>query len=79
MMIGTAAAASSPPPKDHPTPSLPKLTSPGWVTPPPILPPGSNDSERLARREANHHVYHCNGNQITWYHYVLFDYYIYIY
>jgi hypothetical protein len=75
MMQGTADADSSPPLNDDPFPSLPKLVSPGWVTPPPILPPGSNDSERLARREANHHVYHCNGTQITWYHYVLFGYY----
>lgn len=75
MMNGTAAADSSPPSNNTPSPSLPKLASPGWVTPPPILPPGSNDSERLARREANHHVYQCTGNQITWYHYVLFGYY----
>ena len=75
MMNGTAVADSGPPFKEKSIPSLPKLSSPGWVTPPPILPPGLNDSERLARREANHHVYHCNGNQITWYHYVLFGYY----
>ena len=75
MMTGTAAADSSNPLIDDPPPPLPKLASPGWVTPPPIPSPGTNDSERLARREANHHVYHCNGTQITWYHYVLFGYY----
>jgi hypothetical protein len=57
-------------------PPLPQLNSAGWVTPPPLLPPGLNDPERLARREVNHHSYHISGNQLTWYHYVLFGYYL---
>lgn len=34
-------------------PSLPKLTSAGWVTPPPILPPNSNNPDRLACSKVN--------------------------
>jgi len=70
------ADASDPDPHDPDYPPLPKLHSTGWVTPPPLLPPGLNDPERLARREVNHHSYHQSGNQLTWYHYVLFGYYL---
>jgi hypothetical protein len=74
---GPAPADTNGPPLLAPDyPSLPKLTSTGWVTPPPFLPPESNDPERLARREANHQLYHQTGDQLTWYHYVLFGYYL---
>jgi hypothetical protein len=70
------ADANSPPPPAPDYPPLPKLISSGWVTPPPLLPPDSNDPERLALREVNHHSYQQSGNKLTWYHYVLFGYYL---
>ena len=77
MMLGTAIAAA-PGPTRTPLkfPHLPKQLSQGWYPPPEsILPPNSNDYERLARREANHHHYQQHGNHQTWYYYVIFGFY----
>jgi hypothetical protein len=74
-MTGPANAdANGPPPDISDYPSLPKLASPGWVTPP-YLPPDSHDHDLYVRREVNHKAYHQTGNPLTWYHYVLFGYY----
>ena len=78
-MIGTAlAAAPGPPQTPLKFPLLPKQSSQGWYPSPAlILPPGSTDYERLAKREANHHHYQQHGNHKTWYYYVTFGFYHY--